>query len=57
MKINGKTLEKRLKDIPECQNIPHHTDRWYNRHEKSWVVQLKDKYDNQIDGAVYVHSK
>lgn len=57
MKINGKTLEERIKDIPEGQNIPHHTDRWYNSDEKMWVVQLKDKYENQIGDAPYVHSE
>lgn len=57
IKINGKTPEELEKDIPEGQYIPHHTDCWYNRHEKMWVVQLKDKYDNQIDEAVYVYSK
>ncbi len=57
MIINGKTDEEREKERPEGLYIPHHTDRWYNRHEKMWVVQLKDKYENQIEGAVYVHSK
>lgn len=54
--INGKPIEDDPK-LPEGQNVPHHTDRWYNRQERSWVVQLKDKYDNQIDSAVYVYSK
>jgi len=57
MKINGKTLEERMRDIPEGQNIPHHIDRWYDRHERSWTIQLKDKYDNQIGDAVHVYSK
>jgi hypothetical protein len=33
--------------------IPHHTDRWYNRSQRLWVVQLKDKFDNQIGEAHY----
>lgn len=47
MKINGKTLEERIKDIPEDQYIPHHTDRWYNRQERSWVVQLHINNKNE----------
>jgi len=55
--INGKTEEEREKERSEDLYVPHHTDRWYNRSERSWVVQLKDKYDNQIGEAKYVYSK
>jgi hypothetical protein len=33
------------------------TDRWYDKHTRSWVVQAKDSEDNQIGEAVYVASK
>ena len=55
-----KRITLKVSDItnsPEGIYIPHHTDRWYNRQEKCWVVQLKDKYDNQIDEAIYVYSR
>lgn len=54
--INGKPIEDDPK-LPEGYNIPHHVERWYFKQEKSWVVQLKDKYDNQIGTAIYVYSK
>lgn len=57
IKVNGKTLEELEKEKPRELNIPHHIDRWYDRHERSWVVQLKDKFDNQIGEAIYVYSK
>jgi len=37
--------------------IPVKIDMWYNRNERSWVVQLKDKNDFQIGAAIYVYSK
>jgi hypothetical protein len=37
--------------------VPHKVDKWYNRSQKSWVVQLLDKYGNQIGEASYVGSK
>jgi hypothetical protein len=33
------------------------TDRWYDRHVRSWVVQAKDADDNQVGAAVYVYSR
>lgn len=30
---------------------------WYDRHTRSWVVQRKDKSDNQIGDAYYTASK
>ena len=57
IKINGKTPEEWEAERPEGLDVPHHTDCWYNRYEKSWVVQLKDKYGNQIGEATYVYSK
>ena len=56
-KINGKTIEKQEKEKLEDLYIPHHIDRWYNRHQRLWVVQLKDRYDNQIKDSIYVHGK
>jgi len=36
---------------------PFSIDMWYNRNDKSWVVQLKDKENNQLGDSTYVHSK
>jgi len=36
---------------------PFSIDMWYNRSQKSWVIQVKDKECNQIGDAVYVYSK
>lgn len=36
---------------------PSKVDMWYDRHERSWVVQLKDQEENQIGEATYVYSK
>lgn len=33
------------------------TDRWYDRHSRSWVVQAKDALDNQVGEAIYVYTK
>lgn len=30
---------------------------WYDKYTKSWVVQRKNKYGNQIGRADYVYSK
>lgn len=38
-------------------DTPHHVERWYDRHTRSWVVQLMTKGGDQIGDAVYVHSK
>lgn len=32
-------------------------DTWYDRHTRSWVVQLKDREGNQIGEAEYVGNK
>jgi hypothetical protein len=32
-------------------------DYWYDKSEKSWVVQKKDKGGNQIGYADYVYTK
>jgi hypothetical protein len=36
---------------------PVKIDMWYNRPERSWVIQLKDKENNQIGEADYVATK
>jgi hypothetical protein len=44
--------------IPNDQNIPHHVDMWYDRHLRSWVVQLMDVYGNQVTAeADYAYTK
>lgn len=55
--INGKTPENFEKEKPKGLYIPNYVDMWYNRDERSWVVQLKDIYGNQIDEAIYIHYK
>jgi hypothetical protein len=35
----------------------HHTAVWYDRHTRSWVVQLLDDRDNQIGDADFVATK
>jgi hypothetical protein len=32
-------------------------DRWYDRHTRTWVVQLIDEERNQIGPAIFVYSK
>lgn len=39
------------------ESKPSKVDMWYDRHEYSWVIQLKDTEGNQIGDAIYVHSK
>lgn len=34
-----------------------HTDRWYDRSSRNWIVQLLDENGYQIGTAVYVYSK
>lgn len=36
---------------------PFSVDMWYNRPERSWVIQLKDEENNQIGDSIYVYSK
>jgi hypothetical protein len=31
-----------------------YVDRWYDKHSRNWVVQLKDRNGNQIGSADYV---
>lgn len=48
----------RLDGSPEKDiYIPHKVEKWYNRSSKSWVVQVLDRYGNQIGDASYVHSR
>jgi hypothetical protein len=42
---------------PEGLYVPAKVEKWYNRQQRSWVVQLKDKYENQIGEASYVATK
>lgn len=44
-------------DILGKEEIPFSVDMWYNRSDKSWVVQIKDEENCQIGDSVYVHSK
>ena len=39
------------------ESIPDHIKYWYDRHTRSWIVQLMDNEDNQIDEATYVYKK
>jgi len=42
---------------PSESKPPFKVDRWYDRHTKSWVVQLKDEDGNQIGNATYLGVK
>jgi len=44
-------------DILPKEEIPFSIDMWYNRSDKSWVVQVKDEENNQIGDSVYVGTK
>ena len=46
-----------FEEAPDDFEVPDHTDMWYDRHTRSWIVQLKDRYGNQIGDATYVYSK
>ncbi len=41
----------------EKEATPVKVDRWYDRRTRSWVVQLKDAEDNQVEQAQYFGSK
>jgi len=32
-------------------------DKWYDRHTRSWIIQLKDDNDYQIGDAIYCGNK
>jgi len=34
-----------------------HVEVWYNRHEKSWVIQTNDKEGCQVGSSRYQHQK
>jgi len=36
---------------------PFCVDMWYNRSERSWVIQVKDEDNYQIGDSVYVRTK
>jgi hypothetical protein len=55
--VNKKSLKESfeiLNDLPEYDMTPHHVDMWYDRHTRSWVIQLKSKDDFQIGDADYI---
>jgi hypothetical protein len=43
--------------IPENQFVPHHVDVWYDRHERMWIIELKDIYENSLDPIERRYSK
>ena len=32
-------------------------DRWYDRHSRNWIIQLKDDQSNEMAPAIYVYDK
>ena len=52
-----KYLDSIDSDIKYHNEKPFSIDMWYNRHERSWVVQVKNSENCQIGDSVYVHSK
>ena len=37
--------------------VPSVVEKWYDRHTRNWVVQLKDKSGCQVGNATYVYTK
>jgi hypothetical protein len=52
-----KYLDSIDKEIEFHNAKPFNVDMWYNRHERSWVIQVKDEEGNQIGNATYVATK
>jgi len=52
-----KYLDSIDSDIKFHNDKPFSIDMWYNRHERSWVIQVKDEENCKIGDSVYVHSK
>jgi len=52
-----KRLILREMDILPKEEVPFSVDMWYNRPERSWVVQVKDSENCQIGDSVYVGTK
>jgi hypothetical protein len=48
---------KILNGIQEKDETITTIEYWYNRHETSWVVQLKTKEGYQVGTADYVYTK
>ena len=42
---------------PSYDMTPVKVEKWYNRSEKSWVIQLLTKDNFQIGDAIYIYSK
>lgn len=47
----------KLPDTGERLGPAFTVDRWYDRNNRSWVVQKKDVNGNQVGEAAYVGSK
>ena len=43
----------KLDYVPMEEPKVHHVDKWYDRHTRSWIIQLMDESDNQIGDAMY----
>ena len=52
-----KYLDSIDSDIEYHNAKPFSIDMWYDRHERSWVIQVKDKENCQIGDSVYVGTK
>jgi hypothetical protein len=52
-----KYLDSIDREIEFYNAKPFSVDMWYNRPERSWVIQIKDEENNQIGDATYVATK
>ena len=53
-----KTAHSSAKPVnPKDRSGEYWIDRWYDKYSRNWVIQLKDKEDNQIGAAVYTREK
>lgn len=39
------------------EHVKKYVEVWYNKHEKSWVIQVKDKHGYQIGNSYYQYTK
>ncbi len=53
--LNIKTIFN-LADEQE-NNIISNIDMWYDHHERTWVLQKKNKNGDQLEEAIYVKDK
>lgn len=44
-------------ESPKSKKPVYTVDRWYDRHTRSWVIQIKDADNFQVGPAVYVNTK